>query len=241
MNAGFFRRIGAYLIDFFVIIFLSNILTSVMPNRDKILNLSSQTTNLMSEYYEVVISGNEEEIEIFTNKINDISYEISKSSIYVNMASIILYFLYFVVLPTYCNGQTLGKKILKIETVDLENNAPSFIRMLIRGIILYPIAFNVLDLICLFIFKQSIYQNISSFLVFAQYGLFIACFISIIVSGRGIHDRLAGTSVIVAGTGEGEVESKVSKWKKNSEKEKEVKKYRVNHTTGKSKNNLREK
>ena len=47
----------------------------------------------------------------------------------------------------------------------------------------------------------------------------------------GIHDKLSGTKVVVFESLK--EEDKATKWKKNSEKEKKIKNYKNNHTSGK--------
>ena len=79
------------------------------------------------------------------------------------------------------------------------------------------------------------YLDVSVFVAYLQYAIYLVCFITVIISGRGIHDKLAGTSVIKVGTIDSDEEGKVSKWKQTASREKETKKYRVNHTSGKRK------
>lgn len=233
-SAGFLKRIGAYLIDILIILLVSNIFNNFLPNNSEKLKLANENNDIITKYFSV-IGENDEEEKIYGEKVSNYSYELSKLSIYSNLLMIVLYFLYFIVFQSYNNGQTIGKKILKIEVVSEDDKEVSFKQLLIRGLILFPIVFNLLNIIALLIFKQSIYENISFVLSLAKYTLFLTCFISIIVSKRGIHDRIAGTSVVISGSSISEVEGKALKWKRVAEKEKDVKKYRTNHTSGKRK------
>jgi uncharacterized RDD family membrane protein YckC len=239
MKASMFKRILAYVIDFFVILLISNIIVGFLPNNDKIIVKNNEITEFIMENKDVLLSNDVEKMETFNATLNDYSYDLSKLSLWPNLLKITLYFLYFITFQSYNNGQTLGKRILKLETVDKDGDSPKFKQMLIRGIILYPILFVLLDVIFINILSKSMYFDVSNILYYIKYGLFFVCFITALISGRGIHDKLAGTSVIVFGTAEvdsnGEVEDKVTKWKKSALKEKEVKKYKVNHTSGKRK------
>ena len=47
-----------------------------------------------------------------------------------------------------------------------------------------------------------------------------------------MHDKIAGTTVVLVGS-DIKDEGKATSWKNAVDKEKEIKKYRVNHTSGK--------
>jgi uncharacterized RDD family membrane protein YckC len=81
-----------------------------------------------------------------------------------------------------------------------------------------------------------VYLNISSVLSWASVIIFMGCLFTVIFGGRGLHDRICGTSVIMVGSyNADEEEDKVSSWKKTSEKAKKVNEYKSRHTSGKSK------
>lgn len=236
MNAGFFRRIGAYIIDVLIITIVTSMLGTVLPNNQKVVKASNEQMDLLSEFSEAISRNDQDSIDRITNEINDLSYEFSKLSVYSNLSGIILYFLYFIVFQRYNNGQTVGKKLLKIETIDGNGEVAGFKQLLIRGLILYSIAFDFLDIICLFIFKQSVYMNVSSILSWIRFIIFAGCIFTMMFSGRGLHDRVCGTSVIMVGSyKDDEEEDKVSSWKKTSEKAKRVNEYKGRHTSGKKK------
>lgn len=235
MNAGFFRRLGAYLIDVIIIMIVSSLFTRFLPNNDEINKLNSANANLLSDYTEILQEGDVDKINDYSILITDYNYELNKLSLYTNLSTIVLYLLYFVVFQGYNNGQTVGKRLLKIEVVDNDDNNPTFKQLLIRGIILYPMILSLLDTVLIQVLSKNNYITCSNGIAYLQYAIYFACFITVIFGGRGIHDRLAGTRVIKYGTISEEDDSKVSKWKKNAEKEKETRAYKVNHTSGKRK------
>ena len=235
MNAGFFRRLGAYLIDVIIIMLVASLVSRFLPNSEKINKLNEANSNLFSDYSKVIQEGDMDKINDFSILITDYNYELTKLSLYTNLSTIVLYLLYFVGFQGYNNGQTVGKRLLKIEVVDDEDNNPNFKQLLIRGVILYPMILSMLDTMLIHILSKSNYMTCSTVIAYIQYGIYLACFITVIFTGRGIHDRLSGTRVIKYGTISEEDDSKVSKWKKASEMEKEKSIYKVNHTRGKRK------
>ena len=67
-------------------------------------------------------------------------YYISKYSISYNIVIIVGILLYFGVFQKYCNGQTIGKKLMKIKVVDNNTNEnPNIWKHLLRTIPMYYI------------------------------------------------------------------------------------------------------
>lgn len=235
MNFIFLKRISAYLIDVLVVLVLSSMLSTFLPNNDKLVDLIQKEGHIINEYVEVLSNNDSDSIEEYSKRLNNYSYKLNKLLIYRNLVIIGLYFLYFIVFQSYNNGQTIGKRLLKIEIVDINNVNANFKQLLIRGIVLYPIIFSLLNVISLFILKQSTYMDFSFVLSSIQYILFTLCSITMVISGRGLHDKLAGTFVLSVDDNIEAMDGKVSKWKKSVEKENKIKKYRINHTSSKRK------
>ena len=235
MNAGFFRRLGAYLIDVIIILVVASLFSRFLPNSDKISALNNANSNLLTGYSEVLKGGDSDKINEYSILITDYNYELTKLSLYTNLSTIVLYLLYFVGFQGYNNGQTVGKRLLKIEVVDNDDNNPNFKQLLIRGLILYPIVLDLLNTILIHLVDKQSYITSSNIIAYVQYAIYFACFITVLFGGKGLHDRLAGTRVIKYGTISEEDESKVSKWKKTAEKEKVTRVYKENHTRGKRK------
>lgn len=234
MKASFLKRIGAYLIDYLLIAIVCSLFAKYLPNYNKIEVLNKENESIITEYAEVMDSGNPDDLKEISKRISDYNYELKRLSISLSLLSITTYALYFIVFQRYNNGQTVGKKLLKLEVVSDDDNNLSLKQTLIRSIILYPIVFELVDIGVLLVLNKSLYLDISSTLSFVQYVLFFVCCVTALF-GRGLHDKLAHTNVIVFGTISEEQESSVSKWKKNSASENEVKTYRVNHTSRKRK------
>jgi len=234
MSAGFLKRIGAYIIDFLIILLISNLLSSFLPNNNKIVKLTKEGNEIIDGYYKALIESSDN-IEEYSTKLNNYNYELGKLSVYSNLITISLYFLYFIIFQSYNNGQTVGKRLFKIEIRSCNGKELNYKQLFIRGIILYPIIINLLNIIAIIVCKQSVYEDVSFVTTFIKYLLFLICFISIVINHRGIHDKLSGTVVIVSGSVKENEEDQMTKWKKVSEKEKKLSKYGNNHTSGRGK------
>ena len=192
MKASFFKRMGAFVIDYFIVLVIVSLITMGF-NTNKNNDLNSQMNQLISDYQNEKITIDEYKDE--TYKLN---YELQKENITVNIVTITLYIGYFVVFATLNKGQTLGKKLLKIRVVNKNNDKPSIWNMLVRSLFIY----NIISI--LFSTVAVKFLNINTFTyIYTTLG-YIECFVIIISffmviykkDGRGLHDMMAGTNVI---------------------------------------------
>lgn len=225
------KRIGAYVIDMIIILLVARLIGSVLPNQEKINEISLKSQSVIEEFSNAINSEDEEALMIANEKMSSLNYQLSKESIFNDLVLVGLYFLYFIVFQRYNNGQTLGKKLFKIEIID-EEDVVSFKKLLIRGVLLYAMVFSIIDILLVIIFKESMYISISTWVSLIKYFTLLCCFLPILFGKKGLHDKIAGTTVVLVGS-DIKDEGKATSWKNTVDKEKEIKKYRVNHTSGK--------
>lgn len=134
----------------------------------------------------------------FQKEYKKIYYKLNKYSTIYNIICILVILLYFIGFNIITNGQTLGKKILKLQIVSNNNSKVSFINYLIRTIILYNPIYYLAMIIGPYMFNINnfytwaiIWSNIKNYLQ-----IIIIIMIIIRIDGRGLHDILANTKVI---------------------------------------------
>ena len=182
------KRVVAYFIDILVVVFASSMLASISylnPQLDKY----NKVYNEYIEKYESLEFNN-----IDQNELRDINYQLDRSNIYGATISVVLTLLYFVVFQKYNNGQTLGKKLMKIK---VDGNLSLF-KYFIRTIILSNSIINVLKIAFILILSKEKYILISN--VLYVLALLIEVTIIIMVTmrkdNRGLHDIVVGSNVI---------------------------------------------
>lgn len=192
MKASFFKRMGAFVIDYFIVLVIASLITMGF-NTNKNNDLNNQRNQLISDYQNEKIT-----IDEYKNENYKLIYKLQKENITVNIVTITLYIGYFVVFATLNKGQTLGKKLLKIRVVNKNNDKPSIWNMLVRSLFIY----NIISI--LFSTVAVKFLNINTFTYIYTTLRYIECFV-IIVSffmvtykkdGKGLHDMIAGTNVI---------------------------------------------
>ena len=113
------------------------------------------------------------------------------------VSSTIVGIIYFVVVPTKWNGQTLCKKMMKIKAIDEFGNNPTFWKHFLRAIQNWGAYVGVVLLPIIFIdyFTHSLISggigSLVSLITFISYVLILAR-----TDARGIHDLMTGTFVV---------------------------------------------
>lgn len=143
-----------------------------------------------------------------------IYFNIEKNSVIYFSLYIIVVFLYFVFFNKYTGGQTLGKKLTRLKIINNKdiNKEVSVLSYVIRAVILYqPINFLIkliggqLMGIDTYYMVTEVLYNIQSYLEILIIGMIIFR-----LDGRGLHDILSGTRVILIDKNGNEVENKLN-------------------------------
>ena len=129
------KRIIAYLLDIVLIFFGVSLISSIKfinPTYDKYEKAYKDYSEIVEQYYKGEI--NEKEM-IELN--NDNYYKLTKYSISYNIAIIVVIFLYFVLFQKYNGGQTVGKQIMKLKIVNLDNKDASLGSYMLRVLFMF--------------------------------------------------------------------------------------------------------
>ena len=148
----FFERLGAYLIDIIIVGFLLLIIGYGLPsgNTDEI---NKQMTELEEKY-----ANSEITTDVYLKESYDLIYELQKSSKLSSLIGVAVTVAYFVIFQTMYNGQTFGKKLLKLRVVDAYSHKNiSYLRMLLRSLSTLSIMSSCCSLVMLLILSKNAY------------------------------------------------------------------------------------
>lgn len=186
------KRITAYLIDMIIVMIASSMLASISyinPQLDAYNRIYNEYTETYDKYTKKEIS--DEEYRVL---LEDYNYELEKNNVVTIVISISTIIAYFAIFQKYNNGQTLGKKIMKIKISDNLN----IWKYLLRTIILYNVIFNLLKLILIFTVSKENYLLMSNILYVGA--LAVETITLILVNtradNRGLHDLISGSKVV---------------------------------------------
>ena len=89
MKANIFKRVSAYLIDYFIVMFILSLITMGIGGNSTI---TKEINNLAESY-----ANKEITIEEYSEKTQELNYELQKSNVAVNAVSVTLFIGYFIV------------------------------------------------------------------------------------------------------------------------------------------------
>ena len=193
MPAQFNKRFFAYIIDIFIVLVIANLITMFIPISEKTQDYYKELQTTQKKMYDKEI-----DVKEYTDIVLEDNYNISKGTVLISLTSIIIYILYFVVYQVYNNGQTVGKKLMKIKVKSITDESLSINTMLFRVLIIYGIAANIINLILILLLKKELYLSISNTISIIQSLIVIISVFMILFSKqkRGIHDIITKTEVV---------------------------------------------
>lgn len=166
------------------------------PDYEEILSEKYEDQKLTEKEYNQLNQKIDKEYQEAYKKVY---YKVEKNSLSYFIIYLVTILAYFVGFNKLTDGQTLGKKLmrLKIKNNKDENQSVSIWSYLIRACILYQPIYYIVKLIGILTLNMSNYYTITSIVYDIQYYLefLIVIMVMIRVDGRGPQDLLAGTRV----------------------------------------------
>lgn len=191
-KALFIQRLIAFIIDIVLVAFIASLLTMPFTKVDGNEKLTKQATELQEKYLNKEISSKD-----YIEEYSIIYYKISRSNGLLSIVTIILNILYFIVYQFYREGQTIGKKLMKIRVV-AEEGELTMNQLVIRSLIADFILVDIITFGFMLFTPKEIMGICAGMVQMIQY---IIVFISVFMimfnkDGRGLHDLFAKTKVI---------------------------------------------
>lgn len=190
MKADFFKRIFAYMIDYFIILLVLSFITA---NINVGSDITEKVNNLTNEYKNGNIT-----IEEYNEEVLPLNYELTKRKLPVNVITCVIIIGYYIVFAYFNKGQTLGKKLCKIRVVNDKGERASIWNILIRSLFIYGIITTLYSLISInFLDIESFNYSVSVVSVIESLFIVISLLMMLYKrDGRGLHDIIAKTKVI---------------------------------------------
>ena len=176
-------------------------------------------TNIFKDNYKEELSNedydkiNKKIDKLYNNTYKEIYYKMEKNSIMYNLIYLIAIILYYVGFNKYTNGQTLGKKLMRLKIVnnnDSNKDVPLW-SYIVRLIILYQPILYITKLIGVSFMDISMYYTVTNYVyTFQSYlEMIVIATMSIRIDGRGLQDMLAKTRVVLYDRNGNEIKDKL--------------------------------
>ncbi len=191
-KALFIKRLIAFCIDTVIISFIASLLSMPFIDSKAITELQDKQFSSYKKY-----TKNEINYEEYLIEFSDVSYKLAREEGVVSIITILLVIVYFVIYQLRNNGQTFGKKLMKIRIIsdngELSTNQMIFRTFITDYLLLYIISF----IFMLFLSKNNYYSCVAIFSGLQFLVLAVSCFMIMFrEDGRGVQDILCKTRVI---------------------------------------------
>ena len=167
------ERVVAALVDY-VVMYIVSLIISVVP----LIFIGFEN------FFDMILGGS-----MFDGEFGNFIYISS-------VIGLLLSIIYFVYMPFKMEGQTLGKKLMKLKAVNEYGENPSFIQHFFRAIQNWTVYYTAL-IGWVIVINYLVFSVISMFSIVVS-GVFLVSFIMMLAreDGRGLHDLLTGTYVV---------------------------------------------
>lgn len=171
----------------------------------KLLKFDNEISKKLVEYYEDKKITNKEYDKVIVDLNTkhskaelDYNYKLLKLSIIPTIINLMCVLLYFVVIQFYFDGQTLGKKIMKLKVVSNNEKKLSILNYLFRSLVVNNALINFISIICLIVLSKSGYISYNKVIYVINYTLEMTILFMILFdkNSRGLHDYISNTKVI---------------------------------------------
>lgn len=194
MNNGFIKRIFAFLIDIFIVNIIVGMIVAFIPTNDNVQKLNEEVLNITEQY-----TSGEIDDSTYLSLVYDTEYDLKKETIPNSLISLVVCLLYFVVLPFYNKGKTVGKMLNNIRVVKSNGSTLEMNDLVIRAFINNGIFISLLELVLLLCLKNhKIMVTISIILTYMQMFILLISTIMIIFTKKkqGLHGIISKTEVV---------------------------------------------
>lgn len=152
MKANFKQRCIAYIIDFLFLASCLMIISNFSYKTDTVKNYEQKLDTSIEKFI-----SHEINLKDFIKDYTEYNYRIDYNNSLKNVLNLVLIISYFMILPLFLNGQTLGKKLMKIRIVDETGGKVKISSMFIRTLIINALAYNILTFIFILFIDPNIY------------------------------------------------------------------------------------
>jgi len=187
------QRIGAYFIDLFIVVLISNIIMLPFPTNNNLQKLDAELTEITEKAL-----NNEISTSVYISQTKDISFSIAYEQVGYIIVEIVTLILYFIVFQFYNKGQTLGKRLFKIKLVKENSENLTMNDVLIRSGLINMIFYEIVMLGFIIMNNSDLYFYASFILETIQLIFIIICIImaSRRKDGKAVHDLITHTRVV---------------------------------------------
>ncbi len=183
-----YGRITAAIFDILLVSILLYFVISVIPVSENATKIINELNTLTDDVFKIDSAK--------MKQITEISYELDKEISYIYIVVALILIFYFILIPKWLNGQTIGYRFRKVRIVNIDGEKVSLNQIVIMAVLNSGLILVILFPLLLYILSPIWYPRATTFLIYLQILFWIVSFIMLIVKKRCIQDYIAKTKVI---------------------------------------------
>lgn len=193
MKASLKKRMTAYLIDIIIMLIILGFISVLYKPDDITLN---NNLNLLTMQY----ASGDITFANYMTKSSEIYKQIDLNNLIINIINAVYIIGYFVILPYFNNGQTIGKKMMSINVRAISNGKLTIQKLFVRNLIINGLFYLLAVIICSWAVPAQYYFITVTALGIIQIGLILASMFMVVYrkDKKGLHDLIARTWVASA-------------------------------------------
>ena len=194
-KALFVQRFIAFLLDIFILSSIASLISYPFLDAKSIDKLNKNSSEVIGKY-----TTGEIDMDTYVDEVKGISYQLSQKQGVVSLVTLFLAVLYFIVYQYYNNGQTIGKKLMKIKVVSSTDKEITMDSFIFRSLIVNSILVDMISFAIVIFGNETAYFYGVAICGIIKYTLLLICGFMVMwsKSGLGLHDRIAHTTVVKA-------------------------------------------
>ncbi len=194
-KALFVQRFIAFLLDIFILSSIASLISYPFLDAKSIDKLNKNSSEVIEKY-----TTGEIDMDTYVDEVKGISYQLSQKQGVVSLVTLFLAVLYFIVYQYYNNGQTIGKKLMKIKVVSSTDKEITMDSFIFRSLIVNSILVDMISFAIVIFGNETVYFYGVAICGIIKYTLLLICGFMVMwsKSGLGLHDRIAHTTVVKA-------------------------------------------
>lgn len=194
-KALFVQRFIAFLLDIFILSSIASLISYPFLDAKSIDKLNKNSSEVIEKY-----TTGEIDMDTYVDEVKGISYQLSQKQGVVSLVTLFLAVLYFIVYQYYNNGQTIGKKLMKIKVVSSTDKEITMNSFIFRSLIVNSILVDMISFAIVIFGNETAYFYGVAICGIIKYTLLLICGFMVMwsKSGMGLHDKIAHTTVVKA-------------------------------------------
>ena len=192
-KALFIQRLAAFIIDIMLVSTVASLFSVPFIDVEGVNKLNEEATAIVDQYLNQEIDMND-----YLSETVSITYQLARKNGIVTIINLFLAILYFVVYQFYQNGQTIGKKLLRIQAISNDEQELTMNQMIFRSLIINSILVEMIVLGFIILASREVYFYGVGIFEGIQYLVMLISVFMVMFreDGRGLHDLIAHTKVV---------------------------------------------